>query len=160
MRDWANLIGVIFDGATGTKTGRFAECASAPISAFISTTEFFLDAGTLRAIDLATPNVQWSFAGDGSLVSAPVVIDGMVLVGSSTGNVYTLNVATSAQSWRGAAGSAITPPDDLNGFPMTGFGAAEGLLVVPTGRTLTAWNLIQWMPSSDRGDHGRAWCWH
>jgi outer membrane protein assembly factor BamB len=139
MRDWTNPVSLIFNAATGVQTDTFTASA---IPAFSAQSGFFLDAGMLRAVDLNTQNALWNFTGDGSLVSAPIVIDDVVIIGSSSGNVYALNAATGAQTWSGSAGAAITPPDELNLTPpITGFGAGEGYLVVPAGSVLTGWHL-------------------
>lgn len=142
MRDWSSSVGLIFNAATGAQTGNFSESSSTSIPAFSTQTEFFQNAGTLQGIDLTTRNVLWSFTGDGHLVSAPIVIDQAVIVGSSSGNVYAVDAATGSQLWSGAAGAAITG-SDLGGLsqPSTGFGAGEGYLVVPAGKVLSAWHI-------------------
>lgn len=137
MRDWTNPSGLIFDATTGTLTGSFA---ATPIPAFSTQTGFFLTSGTLKAIDLSSLNVLWSFTGDGNLVSAPIVINQNVVVGSSSGLVYALDAANGSQIWSGNAGSPIAGPDEQNARPLTGLGAGEGYLVVPAGNTLTAWH--------------------
>jgi outer membrane protein assembly factor BamB len=142
MRDWSSNPGLIFDAATGTQTGNFSTTSSTPTPAFSTQTGFFQSAGTLQGIDLSTHNVLWSFAGDGHLVSAPIVIDQVVIVGSSSGTVYALDAATGSQIWSGAAGAAIAGPDEQNlSQPLTGFGAGEGYLIVPAGKVLSAWHI-------------------
>jgi outer membrane protein assembly factor BamB len=143
MRDWSSTFGLIFNAATGIQSGNFSESSSAPIPAFSTQIEFFQNNGTLQGIDLTTRNVLWSFAGDGYLVSAPIVIDQYVIVGSSSGNVYALDATTGTQIWNGAAGAAISGPDEQSvSQPLTGFGAGEGYLVVPAGKVLSAWHLV------------------
>ncbi|MBI5428907.1 MAG: Ig-like domain-containing protein [Nitrosomonadales bacterium] len=142
MRDSSNPTGLIFDAATGTQTGTFNTDLWTPIPAFSAQAGFFQSAGTLQAIDLVTHNVLWSFTGDGLLVSAPIVIDQVVVVGSSSGNVYAVNAVTGVQIWSGTAGAAIAAPDEHNvSQPLTGFGAGEGYLVVPAGNVLSAWHI-------------------
>jgi outer membrane protein assembly factor BamB len=129
----------IFDAATGTQVDTFT---AGPIPAFSTQTGFFQNGGTLQAVDLATKSVQWSFTGDGTLVSAPIAIDGVVIVGSSSGNVYAVEAATGTQLWSGSAGAPIAGPDEQNvSQPLTGLGAGDGYLVVPAGTTLSAWHL-------------------
>ena len=61
-------------------------------------------------------------------------------VGSSSGELYGLNVANGAVVWSTNVGSAIQKPDEQNGNkPLTGLGAGRGLLVVPAGDTLVAY---------------------
>ena len=81
IRDEYNPVSLILDAATGTLTGNFT---ATPIPAFSVQTGFFLSAGTLKGIDLSSNNVLWSFTGDGTLVSAPIVINNNVIVGSSS----------------------------------------------------------------------------
>ncbi len=125
--------GYIFNATNGTQVGSFN---AGPIPAIGPTTGFFENSGTLRAVDLSSKNVLWSFAGDGKLVSAPIVINQDVFVGSGSGNVYALDAATGSQLWNGNAGASIAATE---GF--TGIGAGEGYLVVPAGNVLTAWKL-------------------
>jgi outer membrane protein assembly factor BamB len=130
----------IFDASIGTMVGTFT---ATPIPALSAQTGFFQSAGTLQGIDLTTHNVLWSFTGDGFLVSAPIVINQTVFVGSSSGNVYAVDSTTGAKMWSGAAGSTISGPDEQNvSQPLTGLGAGEGYLIVPAGSVLTAWKLF------------------
>lgn len=50
----------------------------------------------------------WSFDGDGALLTAPVVSDGVVIVGSSDRNVYGLDTKTGKTLWAGTTGYAFT----------------------------------------------------
>jgi outer membrane protein assembly factor BamB len=139
VRDWTDPVSRVFDATTGTQVGTFN---ATPIPALAAQTGYFLQAGTLRGIDLASHQVLWSFAGDGQLVSAPIVIDQVVIVGSGSGAVYALNASSGALIWTGAAGAPISAPDEQNVIqPLTGFGAGEGLLVVPASNVLTAWRI-------------------
>lgn len=134
--------GQIFDAATGTQAGNFKATSPTPIPAFTKQTGFLQNAGTLQGIDLGTHNVLWSFAGDGKLTSAPIVIDQVAIVGSSSGNVYAVDIVTGSQIWSGYAGAPIAGPDEQNvSQPLTGFGAGEGYLVVPAGNVLSAWHI-------------------
>jgi len=125
--------GYIFNATNGTQVGTFN---AGPIPAIKSTTGFFQNNGTLRAVDLSSNNVLWSFAGDGKLVSAPIVINQDVIVGSSSGNVYAIDAVTGSQLWNGNAGASIAVTEGFSGI-----GAGEGYLVVPAGNVLTAWKL-------------------
>ncbi len=130
--------GHIFDATAGTQVGNFT---ATPIPAISPQTSFFLNAGTLQAIDLSSHNVVWSFVGDGALVLAPIVIDKTVIVGSSSGNVYALDASTGSQIWSENAGSTITAPNEQGLSELPGFGAGDGYLVVPAGNVLTAWHI-------------------
>ena len=77
---------VILDAANGTALGSFT--ADVP-PAFDSTQGYYLVNHTLYARD-ANQAVNWSFAGDGGLNTSPVVANGTIYEGSSTGNLYAL----------------------------------------------------------------------
>jgi outer membrane protein assembly factor BamB len=137
-RDVNGTSGVLLDPATGTPTGTFAGGWPSPMPAVTAQTEFHLVAGTLRAIDVATREVRWSFAGDGRLASAPIVIDETVIIGSGSGMVYAIDRATGTPSWSASAGAGIS--EFARNGP-TGLAAGEGYLVVPAGDVLTGWKL-------------------
>lgn len=146
VRDPGQGGGEIFDASVGTIVGNFTASPGTPTQtpapAFLTQTGFFQIAGTLKGIDLTSNNVLWSFTGDGSLVSAPIVINQTVFVGSSSGNVYAVDSTTGAQLWSGYAGSAISGPIEQNLTNLPDFGAGEGYLIVPAGDRLTAWKLF------------------
>ncbi len=131
-------VNLIFDAATGQQLGTFN---SIVIPAFGATTGFFLGNGELNAVDLGTGSPNWSFAGDGQLVSAPIVIDNAVVMGSSSGLVYALDNSGNVL-WSGSAGAPISAPDEQNATLLTGIGAGDGYLVVPAGNVLNGWRLI------------------
>ena len=139
VRDWTTPTGSVFDATNGTLLGTFT---STPIPAFSTQTGYFLSGGTLSARTLSSNTVAWTFAGDGSLVSAPIAVNNVVIVGSSSGNVYALDAASGAQVWIGATGAAIAAPDEMDtSKPLAGLAAGEGYLVVPAGSRLTAWHI-------------------
>ena len=141
VRDFSDTI---FDSATGTIIGNF-NAKNTP--AFSNGRGFFLNGphsfgtfGTLQARDVNTNTVLWSFAGDGFLQSAVLVVNGYVYVGSSQGKLYALDATTGQQVWVTTAGTSIPYVDEQNvSQPLTSFAAAEGLLVVPTSTTLVAY---------------------
>jgi outer membrane protein assembly factor BamB len=136
--------GRVFDAATGNLLGSFN---ARPIPAFSADRGFFLTVddnglGTLTATDLTAQNAQWTFTGDGHLVSAPIVIDNTVVIGSSSGTVYALASSNGNVLWSGSAGGQIYGPDDLQVLiPPPGLGVGDGYLVVPAGNVLTAWRV-------------------
>ncbi|MHB8698852.1 MAG: outer membrane protein assembly factor BamB family protein [Sulfuricaulis sp.] len=142
--DFNSPYGQIYDATSGVQTGTFQDGTLnvGPIPAIGATTGFFLNDGILQAIDLTSHNTLWNFTGDGLLVSAPIVINQDVIVGSSSGKVYAINATTGSLIWSGNTGSAISGPDEDDDVrPLTGFGSGEGYLVVPAGNVLTAWKL-------------------
>ena len=145
VRDAAAIVGgpgqqEVYDAATGNQLRTFT---AGPIPAFSATTGFFLANGTLSAIDQTSLNTLWTFTGDGALSSAPLVIDSIVVIGSTSGNVYALNAANGSVVWTTAIASAIYGPDEQNvSQPLTGLGAGDGYLVVPAATVLHGWRLV------------------
>ncbi len=124
---------LIFDAQTGAVTGTFA---AGPIPAFHGSRGFFLSQGTLKALDVATLQMQWSFAAVG-LSSAPIVVGNQVVQGSQNGTLYVLDEQTGAVAWSGSIGAGIPGPDEQNvSQPLTGLAAADGVLIIPAGSTL------------------------
>jgi len=76
----------ILDADTGALVGTFE---AGPAPAFADRTGVFLSGSTLRA--MIGRRTVWSFTGDGGLVTAPIVVQGTVFVGSSTGTLYGLD---------------------------------------------------------------------
>ena len=84
----------------------------------------------------------WAYAtGDGKLVSAPIVANGFVYVGSSTGNLYAINAATGMMPpWSTFVGYPIAAPDERNvSQPLTGLAAGGNALLVPAGSLLVCY---------------------
>lgn len=143
VRDYlSNPVGSVLSADFGNKVASFGAGGRPPIPAFGAAGGFFNSYGTLQGVDPVTMSVRWSFAGDGQLCTAPIVIDQVVIVGSGSGRLYALDAETGAQVWSGSAGAGISAPDEWNVTgPLTGLGAGEGYLIVPAGRTLTAWHI-------------------
>jgi outer membrane protein assembly factor BamB len=133
MGDASN--GIYVNATTGAQLGTFTADV---VPAVNSTTGFFLQSGTLTAKSLSDYSTQWSFMGDGGLVTPPIIVNQAVIVGSSSGQVYGLNAATGAQLWTTNAGGAISSG---TGNVISGLAAGDGLLVVPAGNTLSAFTL-------------------
>ncbi|MFO1400093.1 MAG: PQQ-binding-like beta-propeller repeat protein [Steroidobacteraceae bacterium] len=134
------VVNVKLNATNGVRLGTFD---SIYIPAFSGTTGFFATAsGTLKAIDTASGTTLWSFEGDGHLITAPIVIDDVVVTGSSLGVVYALDVVNGNILWSDTAGAPIDGPDEHNAMLLTGFGAGDGYLVVPAGNVLNGWRLI------------------
>jgi outer membrane protein assembly factor BamB len=136
VRDFVTSPYYMLDAATGAQVGSFL---AGPPPAFARNTGVYLYNGQLRAVDVGTGTELWQFTGDGALSSAPIIVNGTVYIGSSTGRLFGLDLGTGGLLWQGNAGASILPPDEQNvAAPLTGFGAAEDLLVVPAGNLLVA----------------------
>ena len=130
--------GTVFDAETGAIKGNYS---ASVIPAFSSSTGFFLFSGTLQGIALSNNQVLWSFAGDGQLSTAPIVVNNYVFVGSGGGNLYALDATTGKQVWTQNLGAAIPPTNEYGNVIYTGLAAGDGLLVVPSGTKVTAYTL-------------------
>jgi eukaryotic-like serine/threonine-protein kinase len=98
---------------------------------------YTLQGGNLVAVDPSGSPNRWAF-GDGSLVTAPVVIGGVVFVGSGDGTVYGISPRSGAHVWARTAGVMILGAGEVSAGVKVGMAAGGGLLVVPAGNALTA----------------------
>jgi outer membrane protein assembly factor BamB len=134
----------VFDPFDGTSLATFGPATAgswAPSLALGSSGAFLVAMGALDAVDLSG-NPLWRFAAGGTLLSAPIAVNGVVFVGASTGTVYALDAVTGAELWSGDAGAEILLPQEGTPFrPLPGLAAGEGYLVVPAGRRITAWQI-------------------
>lgn len=136
-----SLEDVAMDVGTGIEVAGFV---ADPAPAFNGSTGYFLNWTTLEARDVSSGILKWSFVGDGTLSSAPIVVNGIVYVGSTSGKLYALSETTGANVWTGTVGAAVNRPDEHNvSQPLTGLAAGEGLVVVPASNLLVAYQPIQ-----------------
>ncbi len=141
VRDFSDYI---FDSQTGAQVGSFV---AKNIPAFAGNMGFIMNGpkyfgsyATLEGRDLSSNTVTWTFAGDGKLQSAPLVVNDYVYIGSDTGKLFAVAAATGQQVWSTNVGVGIPYVDEQNGSqPLTGFAAGEGVLVIPTKTTLVAY---------------------
>lgn len=127
--------GIYVNATTGAQLGTFTADVVPAVNA---TTGFFLQSHTLNAKSLTNYTDVWSFAGDGGLVTSPIVVGSAVIIGSSSGAVYALDATSGSQLWSANAGGAISAG---NTNVISGLAAGNGLLVVPAGNMLTAYTL-------------------
>jgi outer membrane protein assembly factor BamB/N-acetylneuraminic acid mutarotase len=127
------IIGLVLNANTGSLIRTFN---SDTPPAFFGNLALFLQNGTLVAVE--NGQQVWSFAGDGGLQSAPVVVNHTIYIGSSSGVLYGLN-GSGQQIWSTQVGAPIPYPDEHNPVIATGLGAGDGLLIVPTASTLVAY---------------------
>ncbi len=52
--------------------------------------------------------IKWKFHTNGTVISSPAVVSGVVYVGSSDGNMYALNAADGTMKWKFATESRVT----------------------------------------------------
>ncbi|SRR6266481_2998866 len=135
----------ILDASTGAQLGAFDVNhigPTPPAPAFSGSMGYFgyfaNNIQGLKALDTATLATIWSFNGDSSISTAPIVDNGYVYVGSYNGTLYALNAQTGAAAWNTNVGAPFVYPDESNAKMLTGFAAADGLLVVSAGNRLIA----------------------
>jgi outer membrane protein assembly factor BamB len=131
---------LMYDAATGAPLGSFPP---GPPPAFSGSTGFFLTGSILKARDAYSGAFRWSFTGDNTLSSAPIVNNGYVYIGSSSGKVYALDGSTGANVWTGNLGAAVQTTESPVSRPHTGLGAGDGLVVVPASTLLVAFETTQ-----------------
>jgi len=128
-RDWAS--GNLIIGADKVKHGTFS--SSLP-PAFDGELVFYVNAGGLSAIDIASGKPVWAFSDDLGLCGAAAVAGarGQVFVGSSSGTVYELDAATGHEISSAHVDSYNCAPE-VNALAIAG-----GHLFVPSGNRLIA----------------------
>jgi hypothetical protein len=124
--------GRIYD-ATGTLTRRFL----GQTPAFDHTRAFVIRDGVvdprLTALDRATGTDLWTASPppDDRFTTAPLVVDGAVLVGTEDGMLLALDPATGAITSRSAIGASAPYLWDWPGFALA---AGYGMVIVPTSQ--------------------------
>lgn len=132
------------DATTGTNRSRHSSLglfSQGPIPSVAADAVFLLEGGTLRRFDRSMTHADWSFAGDGSLTAAPIVVGRAVVVAGTSGRIYAVDSAGGALLWTALLPSGLDPTNDINVVAPTGLAAGEGHLVVPARNTLTAFRL-------------------
>ena len=124
--------GIVLDVNNGHRIGLFN---SDTPPGFFGNLTLLVQNGTLVAVNSNGQQV-WSFPGDGTLQSAPFVVNQTIYIGSRFGWLYGLN-ASGQQIWITQVGESIPTPEPA--ALVTGLGAGEGLLIVPTATTLVAY---------------------
>jgi len=133
--------GLTLDSVTGTAVAQFQ---AFPAPAFHGTSGFFLNFAGLEARDIFTGTLKWSTSGDGTLSTAPIVVNGVVYIGSTSGKLFAFDENTGTTLWTGIVGAAVNGPDEFSGSePLKGLGAAEGLIVVPASNLVVAYETAQ-----------------
>ncbi len=126
---WNSTCGSVLDGGTGAVLDTIASSA-APASA--GDVAVVLDGSTLQGRSLRSGVLLWQFAGDQGLTSSPVIVNGTVYEGSSSGTLFAVDLQTGSKIWSGSVAATGTI------VGAAGMAAGDGLLVVPSGGTLTA----------------------
>jgi outer membrane protein assembly factor BamB len=125
---------LILSKSLGTRVGTFASDAA---PAFDSTNMYTLQGGNLVALSPSGSSKRWTYK-NGSLVSAPVVSNGVVYIGSSAGRVYGISATSGVKVWSAAAGPYMTPATTESVMVPVGMAIGGGRLIVPAGNVLAA----------------------
>src|SRR6188472_850942 len=80
--------GLVLDASTGNPIRGFN---SDTPPAFIGNLALYFQSGTLVGVDMPSGQQLWSFAGEGDLTSAPLIVNQTIYIGSSSGTLYGLN---------------------------------------------------------------------
>jgi len=100
---------------------------------------FTMTHGELTSVDQDSGLSLWSFTGDGTLSTAPIVVNKNIFVGGTSGNLYALDMSGKVV-WSTNVGAPIPSPDEQNvSEPLTGLGAGDALIIVPAGSQLVAY---------------------
>src|SRR5262249_50046355 len=93
----------------------------------------------LQAYDTRTRSSVWTFKGDGTINSDPIIVNDAAYVGTASGLLYAVNLASGRLVWLGGVGRSVPQPrpTDTHHLP-TGLGAGAGLVIVPAGNLLVA----------------------
>jgi outer membrane protein assembly factor BamB len=97
--------------------------------------------GVLLKVDPATGSQLWSMGGDAndSLVGAPVVVNGTVIVGGTSGKVYGISASNGARVLTSDAGASVADIDEQNvSQPTAGTAVGQGLVTVTTANGVVA----------------------
>jgi outer membrane protein assembly factor BamB len=127
---------LVLDATSGAELGSFSATV---IPAFADQRGFFLTGGTLQALEVTTRTILWSFAGDGALASAPLVVNGVVYIGSTSGQLYGLDPTTGTMLWLDTLPWGISPSGEFGLAPVAGLEAGGNALVVPAGNHLVCY---------------------
>jgi outer membrane protein assembly factor BamB len=128
--------GNVYDAETGTVVGTLnymstPAATASNVYALVSTNSTF----TLESLVASNNQVNWTFTGDGTLASPPIVVNNYVFEGSTNGHLYALDATSGSLLWTQTLGAAVPGP---YGNQTQGLTAGDGLLVVPAGNTVTA----------------------
>ncbi|HLY05334.1 MAG TPA: PQQ-binding-like beta-propeller repeat protein [Rhizomicrobium sp.] len=131
IQDWTSGNSIL-DAKTGNVVGTFGANNGDP-PAFWQLADgrklgFSLYNGTLYGWKVSSQVNVWSFAGDGGLSTAPIVVNGLVIEGSGSGEVYALDAGSGTQEW-----------SDKTAGGVTALAAGQGTLIVVSGGVVTAY---------------------
>jgi outer membrane protein assembly factor BamB len=138
---------LILDGATGTLMGNYT---SQFIPAFAADTAIFSSASNTQGVALSNNQVKWNASG---VLAAPVVMGAHVVLPTTTGLIV-LDAQSGVEVGRTTL-TVIHGTDEQNvSSPFAGLNAANGMLFVPVGTTVIAYQVARMRGMTNR--RGRA----
>jgi outer membrane protein assembly factor BamB len=129
----------ILNTSDGTQQGTFASVLSPAFDGNVRLethgSQLFSAPLVLTAVDNSSNAVLWSQPGDGHLRSTPVIMDGKVAMGSTTGKVFLFDEQTGQPIWSADTGvnTGSTAPVYL------GLAVAENMLFVSADNTIVVY---------------------
>ncbi len=129
--------GITLNASNGSYISSFNSMYS---PAFWQNTVFYTQPEFLVAVNIPTSQPLWvAFLQDGDNYScAPIVVNGVLYAGTSGGYLYGYSVENGSQVFSANLGASISCPDENNPSSLTGMTAGAGLLLVPAGGRLVA----------------------
>lgn len=125
----------ILDSLAGTLQGGFSQgYFNNPLPpAFDNGVGYFVTpSGSLTANNLGFTATAWTFTPvNETITTAPLVVNGVVYVGTNTGSLYGIDAVSGQQVWTDTVGAIIQPRAAIT--------AGDSLLLVPAASTLTAY---------------------
>jgi outer membrane protein assembly factor BamB len=97
VNDHVSDSGLIYDADTGNLTDSYY---STRWPAIHEDRAVYFSYDHLVGVDRDTQTIEWSFDGDGSLYSAPIIVRDHVYVGSEAGHFYALDALDGRRVWR------------------------------------------------------------
>ncbi len=128
--------GITLSATNGSYVGGFNSTYS---PAFWQNLAFYTEPSYLTAFDLTTSRFLWlELPQNGDSYScAPIVVNGVVYAGTAEGNLYGYSADTGSELFSANLGQAISC-SEAGSLPLAGLSAGAGLLVVPSGSQLVA----------------------
>jgi outer membrane protein assembly factor BamB len=106
--------------------------------AFSGTTAFYTEQDSLTAVDLKNGSTLWSVTPTGADFScSPLVVNGVVYTGTNAGYLLGYSAKNGQEEVSVKLSQAISCSEYFP-EPQAGMGAGQGLLVVPAGTELLA----------------------
>jgi len=121
---------LILKASNGKLAGSYS---ATQLPAFSGKMGYFLNGSTLSAETLSNHSIIWTFTGDGSLITAPIVDGSYVYIGSSQGNLYALDASTGSQVWSTKVGAPMGQTE------FASLAAGGQVVAVPAGNQLTVY---------------------